>query len=75
MSRTGLFRLLKFSVVGGIGVGVQLGMLALFRVMAFNFLPATALAVNAPCCKTFYGIGTLHGLIAGRNALAIFVVL
>ncbi len=53
MSRTGLFRLLKFSVVGGIGVGVQLGMLALFRVMAFNFLPATALAVECAVLQNF----------------------
>jgi putative flippase GtrA len=53
MSRTVLLRLLKFSAVGGIGVGVQLGMLALFRVMGINFLPATALAVECAVLHNF----------------------
>jgi putative flippase GtrA len=53
MSGTGLFRLLKFSAVGGIGVGVQLGMLALFRVMGINLLPATALAVECAVLHNF----------------------
>jgi putative flippase GtrA len=39
--------------VGGIGVGVQLGMLALFRVMGINFLPATALAVECAVLHNF----------------------
>jgi putative flippase GtrA len=53
MSRTGLFRLLKFSFVGGIGLTVQLGMLALFGVIGIHFLPATALAVECAVLHNF----------------------
>jgi dolichol-phosphate mannosyltransferase len=43
-----ILRWLKFCVVGGVGVAVQLAvLLALKRGLHFNYLPATALAVEA----------------------------
>jgi len=53
MSRTDLHRLIKFSAVGGIGVAVQLGMLALFSAMSIHYLPATALAVECVVLHNF----------------------
>ena len=47
-------RWLKFNFVGGIGVGVQLAMLALLvRVFRMPYLPATALAVETAVLHNF----------------------
>ncbi len=48
------FRWLKFNTVGGIGIGVQLGALALFRSwLKFDYLLATALAVEIAVIHNF----------------------
>lgn len=46
-------RLLKFSFVGGIGIGVQLGALAALTAMKLNYLWATALAVECAVIHNF----------------------
>jgi putative flippase GtrA len=46
-------RLLKFSLVGGIGIGVQLGALAALTSMKLNYLLATALAVECALIHNF----------------------
>ena len=47
-------RWLKFNFVGGIGIGVQLAALALFRsVLHFDYLLATACAVEAAVIHNF----------------------
>ena len=47
-------RWLKFNFVGGIGIGVQLAALALFRsVLHFDYLLATALAVETAVIHNF----------------------
>ena len=46
-------RWLKFSVVGAIGIGVQLGALALLNACGLNYLLATALAVEAAVLHNF----------------------
>jgi putative flippase GtrA len=46
-------RVLKFSLVGGLGVAVQLGMLAALTAMKINYLLATALAVEAAVIHNF----------------------
>jgi putative flippase GtrA len=53
MSRTRYLRLLKFSFVGGIGAGVQLGMLAALAAIKVNYLLATALAVECAVIHNF----------------------
>jgi putative flippase GtrA len=53
-ARQHLFRWLKFNFVGGIGIVVQLGALALFRsVFHFNYLLATVLAVETAVIHNF----------------------
>lgn len=64
----------KFSLVGAIGIGVQLGMLALLTAAGVAYLPATALAVEAAVLHNFVwhhnftwkdrGIGGLMGRLA-----------
>jgi putative flippase GtrA len=50
----GLVRWLKFNLVGGIGILVQLATLALLtHVFRWNYLPATALAVEAAVLHNF----------------------
>ncbi len=52
--RDGFFRWLKFNFVGGIGIGVQLAALAMFRsVLHFDYLLATALAVETAVIHNF----------------------
>jgi putative flippase GtrA len=53
MSRATGLRLLKFSAVGAIGVGVQLGALAVLHAMEITYLPATALAVECAVIHNF----------------------
>jgi putative flippase GtrA len=53
-ARAGLARWLKFNAVGGIGIGVQLGVLALLKSgLRINYLAATALAVEAAVIHNF----------------------
>ena len=53
-SRQSLLRWLKFNFVGGVGIAVQLGVLALFRsALHFDYLPATALAVETAVIHNF----------------------
>ena len=48
------FRWVKFNAVGGIGIGVQLAALAVFRsLLHFNYLLATALAVETAVIHNF----------------------
>ncbi len=50
-----LLRWLKFNLVGGIGIVVQLAALALFRsALDFNYLLATALAVETAVIHNFF---------------------
>ncbi len=52
--RTTLVRWLKFNVVGGIGIVVQLLFLGLFKsILQMNYLIATALAVEAAVIHNF----------------------
>lgn len=52
--RQSFFRWLKFNFIGGIGIGVQLAALALFRsVLHFDYLVATGLAVEAAVIHNF----------------------
>jgi putative flippase GtrA len=52
--RAGLKRWLKFNLVGGIGIGVQLGALAFFRsVVHLDYLLATGLAVETAVIHNF----------------------
>jgi putative flippase GtrA len=55
-ARTGTFlRWLKFNAVGGIGVGVQLAALAIFRSwLKLDYLLATALAVEIAVVHNFF---------------------
>jgi putative flippase GtrA len=46
-------RLLKFSLVGGIGVAVQLGVLAALTAMHISYLPATGGAVECALVHNF----------------------
>jgi putative flippase GtrA len=46
-------RLAKFCLAGGIGVGVQLGALALFCAMKLDYLRATGLAVECAILHNF----------------------
>jgi putative flippase GtrA len=51
--RTGI-RWLKFNAVGGIGIGVQLAVLTALKAgLHFNYLPATALAVETAVIHNF----------------------
>lgn len=67
-------RLAKFSLVGGIGIGVQLAVLAVLTAMSMNYLLATALAVESAVLHNFLwhqrftwpdrtGQGTLRSLL------------
>lgn len=53
MSQVRYFRLAKFSLVGGIGIGVQLVALAALVAMKLNYLLATALAVECAVLHNF----------------------
>ena len=53
MNREEWLRLVKFSLVGGIGVFVQLGVLILLIHAGMNYLLATALAVEAAVLHNF----------------------
>jgi putative flippase GtrA len=46
-------RLVKFSLVGGIGIAVQLAVLALLTMMSMNYLLATGLAVESAVLHNF----------------------
>jgi putative flippase GtrA len=46
-------RLAKFSLVGGIGIGVQLAMLAVLTELRMNYLLATGLAVESAVLHNF----------------------
>jgi putative flippase GtrA len=48
-----LIRWLKFNLVGAIGIAVQLGVLALLTAMGFNYLLATAAAVESAVLHNF----------------------
>ena len=53
-ARTTLFRWLKFNFVGGIGIAVQFAALFLLKsVFHFNYLAATAIAVEAAVVHNF----------------------
>jgi putative flippase GtrA len=53
-ARQNLFRLMKFNAVGGIGIGVQLVALAIFRSwMQLDYLLATGLAVEIAVIHNF----------------------
>ncbi|MFY9559374.1 MAG: GtrA family protein [Terriglobales bacterium] len=53
-ARQGLFRWLKFNLIGGIGIGVQLAALAIFRsLLRLDYLLATALAVETTVLHNF----------------------
>jgi len=53
-ARPSFLRWLKFNLVGGIGIGVQLGALAFFRsVLHLDYLLATALAVETAVVHNF----------------------
>ena len=47
-------RWLKFSLVGGVGIGVQLAALAALTALGVNYLLATALAVEAALLHNFF---------------------
>ncbi|MFZ0771872.1 MAG: GtrA family protein [Candidatus Sulfotelmatobacter sp.] len=49
----GAYRLLKFALVGGIGIGVQLAVLAALTEIKINYLLATALAVECAVIHNF----------------------
>jgi len=54
LARGSIFRWLKFNFVGGVGIAVQLGALALFRsILHLDYLLATALAVEAAVVHNF----------------------
>lgn len=53
MSNAALPRVLKFALVGGLGVGVQLGVLAALTAFKINYLLATGLAVEAAVIHNF----------------------
>jgi len=53
-SPNGLVRWLKFNAVGAIGIGVQLAVLTLLSGLGFNYLLATALAVEAAVLHNFF---------------------
>jgi putative flippase GtrA len=49
-----MFRWLKFNAVGAIGVGVQLGTLALLIQLGVHYLVATAFAVEVAVLQNYY---------------------
>ena len=53
MSSSASLRILKFALVGGLGVAVQLGVLAALTALKINYLLATALAVEAAVLHNF----------------------
>jgi len=52
-ARTSHLRLIKFSLVGGIGIAVQLAVLAVLSAMRMNYLFATGLAVESAVLHNF----------------------
>jgi putative flippase GtrA len=48
------WRWIKFSLVGGLGVLVQLGLVAALTALQFNYLAATALAVEGALLHNFW---------------------
>lgn len=48
------FRYLKFSLLGGIGIGVQLAALAALTALKVNYLLATGLAVESAVVHNFF---------------------
>lgn len=74
ISPTRSLRLARFSLVGGIGIGVQLAVLGVLTAMRMNYLLATALAVESAVLHNFLwhqrftwaertGQGTLRSLL------------
>jgi putative flippase GtrA len=58
-------RWLKFNLVGGMGIGVQLLLLIVLKsVLHIHYLVATALAVEAPWSTIFSGTNALPGQTA-----------
>lgn len=55
MSNSAFSRLLKFALVGAVGIGVQLGVLTALTAMRINYLPATALGVECALVHNFFG--------------------
>ncbi len=53
MSRNSYTRWIKFALVGGLGIFVQLGLLAALTALHLNYLPATALAVEGAVIHNF----------------------
>ena len=53
MTANSRLRLLRFSLVGAVGVGVQLGVLATLIAMKMNYLLATGMAVEAAVLHNF----------------------
>jgi len=53
MNRKQRLHFLKFTLVGGMGIAVQLGALALLTAMKVNYLAATGLAVEAAVVHNF----------------------
>ncbi len=47
-------RWLKFNLVGALGIGVQLAMLAALRALGLSYLPATAVAVETAVIHNFF---------------------
>ena len=54
MSHATFPRLLKFSLIGGIGAGVQLSVLAALTALRIDYLPATVLAVECALIHNFF---------------------
>ena len=55
MSNPAFYRLLKFSLVGAVGIGVQLGVITALTAIRVNYLPATALGVECALVHNFFG--------------------
>jgi len=53
-ARLSHLRLIKFSLVGGIGIGVQLAVLGALTAMRMNYLLATGLAVESAVVHNFW---------------------
>ena len=66
-ARQTFWRGLKFYAVGGVGIGVQLAALVVFRsVVHLDYRAATVLAVEVPSLIIFFGTKTLRGQIGRR---------
>src|SRR5580704_5307203 len=53
MNAASRLRLFRFSLVGALGIGIQLGVLAVLTAGKLNYLPATGLAVEAAVLHNF----------------------